>query len=71
MEIIKQILITIPKGFMQAVLFNGIFITIAYVLIWKIFKKRFQNWRIQVKERVNANQIKTELKMLFLPFWSA
>ena len=65
MEIIKQILITIPKGFMQAVLFNGTFITIAYVLIWKIFKKRFQNWRIQVKERVNAKQIKTELKNAF------
>ena len=37
-------------------------ITLAYLLVWKRFRKRLQNWRIQLKERVDARQIKRELK---------
>jgi Delta7-sterol 5-desaturase len=41
---------------------NGILIGLAYFLVWKKFKERLKNWRIQLKERVDAAQIKRELK---------
>jgi sterol desaturase/sphingolipid hydroxylase (fatty acid hydroxylase superfamily) len=62
MEALKQILINFPQGFITGLILNGSFITIAYFLFWKKYKKRFQNWRIQLKERVDAKQIKAELK---------
>lgn len=62
MDAIKQILQNIPQGFLSGLMLNGILITTAYLLVWKLFKKRLQNWRIQLKERADAAQIKTELK---------
>lgn len=62
MDALKQILSNFPQGFMGGLMLNGSLITIAYLLFWKKFKKRFQNWRIQLKERVDAKQIKAELK---------
>ena len=62
MEALKQILSNFPQGFVAGLLMNGSLIAIAYFIFWKKFKKRFQNWRIQLKERVNAKQIKAELK---------
>jgi hypothetical protein len=65
MEALKQILSKFPQGFMAGLILNGSLITIAYLIVWKKFKKRFQNWRIQLKERVDAKQIKTELDKAF------
>lgn len=62
MEVVKQILINYPQGFLTGLIMNGSLITIAYLLFWKKFKENFQNWRIQLKERVDAKQIKYELK---------
>lgn len=59
---IKQILLNLPQGLISALLLNGTVITIAYLLVWKKFKTRLQNWRIQIKERVDGKQIKRELK---------
>ncbi len=47
---------------MAGLLFNGTIIFLVYFLIWKKFAKRFQNFRIQLKNRVNNKQIRRELK---------
>ena len=65
MEELKEIIGNFPKGFISAIALNGTVITLVYLLFWKRFKKRFQNWRIQIKERVDAKQIKNELKIQY------
>lgn len=60
MEQIQKILEQIPKAFGQS-LMNYLIIVAVYLIVWKLLKKRLQNWRIQVKERVDAKQIKSEL----------
>lgn len=62
MEALKQILLNLPTGIISGLFLNGSLITLAYFLVWKKFKKRLQNWRIQLKERVDSHQIKRELK---------
>jgi Delta7-sterol 5-desaturase len=62
MEAIQTILSNVPKGFISAIMLNGSMMTLAYFLVWKIFKKRLQNWRIQLEERADTKQIKSELK---------
>jgi Delta7-sterol 5-desaturase len=62
MQAFEQIIANFPKGFASALLLNGTVIALAYLLFWKIFRVRFQHWRIQVKSRVDSTQIKTELK---------
>ena len=62
MEALKEILFNLPQGFIAGLMLNGTVITLAYFLVWKKFKKRLKNWRIQLKERVDSNQIKRELK---------
>ena len=55
-EASKQIPQALGQGFM-----NYLIIGIIYFVVWKLLKKRLQNWRIQVRERVDAVQIKSEL----------
>ena len=62
MEPLKQIISNFPQSFISGILLSGTLITLTYLLVWKKFKKRFHNWRIQIKERVDAKQIKGELK---------
>ena len=62
MDALKEIIWSIPKGFVSGLMLNGTFITLAYFLFWKKFKQKFQNWRIQLVQKVDANQIKRELK---------
>lgn len=62
MDILKQILLHFPEGFIAGLILNGTLMGLAYFLFWKKFKTRFQNWRIQLHERVDAAQIKRELK---------
>jgi Delta7-sterol 5-desaturase len=65
MEVIKQILSTIPQGFITGLVLNGSLVTIVYYLFWKKFKERFKNFRIQIKQKVNNKQIKREIKNAF------
>ncbi len=62
METLKQILLKIPQNLISGLFLNGTVIILAYFLVWKKFKKRLQNRRIQLKERVDVQQIKRELK---------
>lgn len=62
METLKQIVIHIPQGVVTGLILNGTLISLAYFLIWKKFKKKLQNRRIQITERVDINQIKREIK---------
>jgi Delta7-sterol 5-desaturase len=60
METLQEILKQIPTAFGQS-LMNYAIIAVVYLVVWKLFKKRLKNWRIQLKERVDAQQIKSEL----------
>ncbi|MFS4491892.1 sterol desaturase family protein [Maribacter sp. 2308TA10-17] len=60
MEAVKETLSLLPQVFGQS-LMNYVIIIVVYLVIWKLFKKRFKNWRIQIKERVNGKQIKSEI----------
>ena len=60
MEALQEILKQAPMALGQG-LINYVIIGVIYFIIWKLFKKRLQNWRIQLKERVDAAQIKSEL----------
>ena len=60
METLQETLKQLPTAFGQSLMNYGI-IVIVYLVVWKLLKKRLKNWRIQLKERVDANQIKSEL----------
>jgi hypothetical protein len=60
MEAFQKILKQLPTAFGQSLMNYGI-IVIIYLVVWKLLKKRLKNWRIQLKERVDAKQIKSEL----------
>jgi sterol desaturase/sphingolipid hydroxylase (fatty acid hydroxylase superfamily) len=60
MESMSEIFKQVPVAVGQFILNYGI-IALVYLVVWVIFKKRFKNWRIQLKERVDAKQIKSEL----------
>jgi Delta7-sterol 5-desaturase len=62
MHAIKQILLSFPQGLLSALVFNGTIIAIVYFLVWKKLQAKFRHWRIQVKDRVDAKQLKRELK---------
>jgi Delta7-sterol 5-desaturase len=62
METIKHFLITYTQSFIGGLFINGSLMALAYYIFWKFFKKRFQKWRIQIRERVDSKQIKAELK---------
>lgn len=62
MNVLIEILSNFPKGLISALLLNGTVVTLTYYLVWKKFKTRLANWRIQLNERADANQIKRELK---------
>lgn len=65
MEVVKQILANFPKGFITGLLLNGTATVLTYLIIWRLLKNKIRAWRIQIKERVNAKQIKRELKNSF------
>jgi Delta7-sterol 5-desaturase len=60
MEALQEILQQIPTAFGQS-LINYVIIAIAYLVVWKLLKKPLRNWRIQLKQRADAKQIKHEL----------
>ncbi len=52
----------LPKGFASALVLNGGMMGLAYLIVWKLFQKRFAIHRIQKTPRVDAKQIRFELK---------
>jgi sterol desaturase/sphingolipid hydroxylase (fatty acid hydroxylase superfamily) len=60
MEVFQEIVKQIPAAVGQFLINYG-FIAVVYFLVWKLLKRRLQNWRIQLKERVDAKQIKFEI----------
>jgi Delta7-sterol 5-desaturase len=52
----------LPIGFMQGLVINGGLIALTYFIVWRVFKRRFALHRIQKTPRVDAAQIKFELK---------
>jgi Delta7-sterol 5-desaturase len=68
MEAVNAILNNVPMGFASGMMLNGSVMMLAYFLVWKLFKKRLHNWRIQLNERADAKQIKSELKNALLVF---
>lgn len=57
MEILSQFL----ESYARALIMNGFFITLFYFIFWKLFKNKFKNYRIQIKERVDSKQLKREI----------
>jgi hypothetical protein len=68
MEVLKEIFAKFPEGFMQGLLMNGVVVSLVYLIVWKWLGKRFANWRIQLNQRVDAAQIKSEIKNAFWVF---
>jgi Delta7-sterol 5-desaturase len=66
MEALKQILINVPQGFIMGLVLNGTIISLVYFIFWKLLAKRYQNWRIQLNNRVDAKQIRREIKNAIL-----
>jgi sterol desaturase/sphingolipid hydroxylase (fatty acid hydroxylase superfamily) len=62
MEIMKEILKSFTQGYVSGLVLNGGVMALSYFIFWKLLKKRIQKYRIQLKEKVNPQQIKRELK---------
>lgn len=62
MEETTQIISIIPSSIVKVLVLNEGLITLIYFLVWKKYKERLKNWRIQTKEKVDTKQIKRELK---------
>jgi len=62
MEALSQILKTVPTQFISGLLLNGGLITLTFFLVWKKFRHRLRNFKIQLQERFNQKQLKRELK---------
>ena len=60
MELLKKFIEQLPQALGQSSM-NYLIIVAVYLIVWKLLKNRLQNWRIQVKNRVDAKQIKSEL----------
>ena len=56
------LLATFSQSFLAALLLNGVLLTAAYLLFWRFLKTRLQTWKIQLRTRVDARQIRRELK---------
>lgn len=61
MEVIQEILRLFPQNVIKVTALYGIFVVPAYFIIWKFLKKKLQNWRVQMNQRADAAQIKTEI----------
>lgn len=68
MELMQQIFTDVARAYGSALLMNGTSIILAYLLVWQIFKKPLQRWRIQLKQRADFEQIKEEIKNALLVF---
>ncbi len=68
MMVVADVVKQIAGGYIGAIVMHAIVLGSAYLIIWKWLGPRLQNWRIQQRSRVNAKQIKREVKNAFLVF---
>lgn len=68
METIRELFTKVIQGFVQGMLMNLVVISAVYLIVWKWLGKRLANWRIQLNQRANAAQIKSEIKNAFFVF---
>jgi Delta7-sterol 5-desaturase len=61
MDTTALLLDTFIKSFLSGLILNGSLITIAYILVWRIYGTKIQRWRIQLKQRADSKQIRREL----------
>ena len=66
MDAFLSILKSLPMAYVQGLLGSGVWIVLAYVLVWRVFKPRLQRWRIQLRERADYVQIRSEIKNALL-----
>lgn len=62
MDALMEILESFPKSLLQGITGSFLIIVLAYVIIWRLLKKRLTHWRIQMRERVDMRQLKREWK---------
>jgi Delta7-sterol 5-desaturase len=62
MEAALSILRSLPMAYVQSIMFTGAGMLITYLVVWRLLAKRLQRWRVQLKQRADADQIKSELK---------
>lgn len=62
MQALKEIIYSLPKDILSGALLSVSLISLTYFIFYKRYKTHFKNWRIQVKERVDAKQLKGEIK---------
>jgi Delta7-sterol 5-desaturase len=60
METLQQLLSQLPQVLTNS-MGNYVIIIVVYVVVWKLLKNKLKSWRIQLKERADAKQIKQEL----------
>ena len=68
MEALTQILSVMPSASLGALLQYGIVITLVYLIVWRWLGKRLQRWRIQLKQRADYAQIRSEILNALLVF---
>ncbi len=66
MEVLSEIFSNFPMSYLQGLLSTGMVCGLFYLIFWKIFKAKFQKWRIQQRERFNSTQLKREWKNALL-----
>jgi hypothetical protein len=62
MEVLTNFITIFTSSIIETTIINCSIVFLAYLLIWKKFKHKILNHRIQEVERVNEKQIHRELK---------
>lgn len=62
LQTVAQLMGSFLKNYFTALLTNGALLTVAYFVFWQGLKTRLRHWKIQLTNRVDARQIKRELK---------
>jgi Delta7-sterol 5-desaturase len=66
MEAFTSILRAIPGAYVQGLLGTGTVMALTYLIVWRLFGKRLQRLRIQLKQRADYAQIVSEIKHALL-----
>jgi Delta7-sterol 5-desaturase len=66
MDTFIAILRVIPGAYLQGLLGTGAVMALTYLIIWRLLGKRLQRLRIQLKQRADYAQIKSEIKHALL-----
>ena len=64
----NDLIFTFFQSYIGAILFNGFFAVLAYIVFWKLLARKLAAWRIQIERRADAKQLKRELKNAIFVF---